>query len=110
MEATSADITRGNFEANTTSGHDLGMGAYGCGGGVEAITMTMTATHFISNTAIYGGGAATYVSHISGGRFERNVALSGSGGGLLNGGYLSDTVFISNSAAGRRAVSAPPQF
>jgi len=100
LEATTADITRGVFERNTTSGHDFGYGAYGRGGGVDVITLTLTDTQFISNTAIYGGGAAADISHLNGGRFERNVALAGNGGGLLNGGYLSGTVFISNSAAG----------
>ena len=84
LSAITAEITRGYFENNTTSGLDRGNGPYGLGGGVNAVTLTLTDTQFISNAAIYGGGAAAWITHIHGSQFERNVATN-FGGGLFTG-------------------------
>jgi fibronectin-binding autotransporter adhesin len=76
--------------------------AGGIGGGVKSFgtQFYVTDTQFISNTAHSGGGGLQggYGS-VTRGRFERNSAPGGSGGGLQGGEFvLSDTVFISNTA------------
>jgi predicted outer membrane repeat protein len=99
LSAITADITRGYFENNSATGIDRGHGPFGQGGGVYAGTLTLTDTQFISNAAIYGGGAAAWITLIDDSRFERNAATDVGGGlfaGLL---FLSDTVVISNSTA-----------
>jgi len=98
--ASMADVAGGYFENNSTSGLDLGIGVYGAGGGIYAITLTLTDTQFVSNSAIFGGGASGFISRVSGGQFERNMALVQDGGGLF-AGYLvmSNTLFVSNTAA-----------
>lgn len=77
----------------------------GSGGGIYvAGNLRLTNTDFISNTSQYaGGGAHVYFSSkatVTGGRFERNSATDGDGGGLYAGeADIDGTVFISNSAA-----------
>jgi predicted outer membrane repeat protein len=92
-----AQVTGSRFENNRASAN--------WGGGVFANTAAwLTDTDFISNTSAYaGGGLASYGQiTITGGRFERNLAITnGWGGGLYTGGPLltiSGTQFLSNTA------------
>jgi predicted outer membrane repeat protein len=97
LSAVTADITRGYFENNTTRGLDRGNGPYGLGGGVNAVTLTLTDTQLISNAAIYGGGAAAWITHIHGSQFERNAATQLGGGLFASQADVTETTFISNS-------------
>jgi predicted outer membrane repeat protein len=99
LSAITADITRGYFENNTTTGLDRGNGPVGSGGGIYAVTLTLTDTQFISNSAIYGGGAAAWIVQIDGSRFEGNVATDVGGGLFASQAHVKDTTFISNSTA-----------
>jgi predicted outer membrane repeat protein len=99
LSAIAADITRGYFENNSATGINRGDGPFGQGGGVYAYTLALTDTQFISNGAIYGGGASVWIVHVDGGQFERNVATDVGGGLFASQVYVTDTTFISNSTA-----------
>jgi predicted outer membrane repeat protein len=89
------------------------------GGGVgveyadEGLTVILTNTEFVSNTAVawYGGGVFldSYVDfQISDSRFERNTAKmngsqGGRGGALFSDGYLSTTARIENTVFEKNA-------
>lgn len=106
--AGSAILNGGLFYSNRT--HSDGS----LGGGIFTVgQLVITATQFISNTANDGGGAASTESAaiVQGGLFASNTCTySECGGGGLNADdmTLSDTIFISNTAAagGGGAVSA----
>jgi predicted outer membrane repeat protein len=61
--------------------------------------LTFTDTQFISNAAIYGGGAAAWITRINGSQFERNTATHLGGGLFASQIYVTDTTFISSSTA-----------
>ena len=98
-----ASVSGGQFVNNqvTTSG-DPG---YGLGGGLFSLRgISITATHFISNTALHGGGLyARETAIITNSLFQRNrstsTLFSGGGGMTVRGALtLMGTELIGNSA------------
>ncbi len=92
-----ARLTNSLFRQNRSSG------GLGQGGGLRALTMTVTSTQFISNFASFvGGGALAFgTANLSDSLFQDNIS-DGSGGGLstsFNPLTLTNTRFINNTAA-----------
>lgn len=79
----------------------------GCFGGglLTRSTLMLSGTHFISNSAVSGGGGALAFSAVTlkGGLFQNNSCTTAScsgGGGLFSGSFtLTGTSFLNNSAA-----------
>jgi hypothetical protein len=93
--------------ANSTfSGNDASFGA----GIVNLHILTISNSTFSGNSANFGGGIASEPEAGTGGRlsvtgvtFSANHAISGDGGGILNGGLLecTNTTFSGNTAGNR---------
>lgn len=91
------------FENNRCTGIDCDGGGLYLSSSFVTITLSLTNTDFISNTAgRHGGGASAssfrIATNVDQGRFERNRALLGEGGGLHSYRIvLSGTQFLSNT-------------
>jgi predicted outer membrane repeat protein len=106
--STKINVTRGVFQGNRAEhrpGDDTER-VYIGGGLYVGGTATLDGTLIISNTAQNTGGGLYQWDingrvDISGARFDRNVALQGSGGGLSIGGSaaITGTVILNNRAA-----------
>lgn len=94
--ADAAQVNNGLFQSNVVTDANSG------GGGLYVgITLTMTATQFISNVASAGGGALVDgPAQVIGGLFQNNSAVSGGGLRVNKSLWLSGTHFIANMGGG----------
>jgi uncharacterized repeat protein (TIGR01451 family) len=98
-------VVHGGLFQNNTG--DSGGGLYLYGIPALSGTLTISGTRFVSNTALYGGGAVVVVgaTQVNRSLFQNNrCANSACQGGALSSAYatlnVTDTQFISNTALG----------